>query len=304
MDKIMQWLGSVKQKADRTRAGHFLFALFFNIKKYKLGELSAQITYYLLLALFPFLIFLLGILSYTPLTTEDVSSALAFIMPAGSANMVLGVVEEVLDNQSTALFSFSMLMTLWSASKGAKALVMGINSVYEKAETRSFLITRGIALFLVIGVVFFVIMSLLFIVAGGLLINTLADWLAISASVKSTISILRYLIPVGMMTAYFTLLYRFVPNCALRFRQAVPGALFATAGWLLVSMLFSFYINHFANYARLYGSLGSLIILIVWLHLSSLILLVGAEINALISAGAKARRGEAGIKTVKQSRHR
>lgn len=276
---------SILSKIKGNRFGGFLFLLINEIKKDRLSELAGNMTYYLLLALFPFLIFLLGIFSYTPLSIDDVSEGISSILPQQTVDLILGTVQEVLNNNNAALFSFAMIATIWSTTKGAKALITGVNRAYGVTETRPFLLTTGINLFVVISIPFFAMMSFFLIVMGKLLLEQLTVWFNLPMYVQSIISVLRYAVPTFMLIIFFTLFYKFVPNLRLSFRKILVGAIFTTVGWITTSLLFSMYINNFANYTRVYGSLGSIIVLLLWINMSSMIILIGAEINMLFKNG-------------------
>ncbi len=270
----------VRVKANR--ASQFLFSLINKIKKDRLSELAANMTYYLLLALFPFLIFLLGIFSYTTLTIDHVSTALSYILPVTVVKFILETVREILNNSNTLLFSFAMIGAIWSATKGARALIIGVNRACDVSETRSLPVKIKIRFFVIISIPFFAVVSFLLIVIGKLLLAQFTIWFNLPLSIQSVISVLRYVVLTIMLIFYFTLFYKFVPNLQMPFKKIIVGAIFSTFGWIMVSTLFSFYINNFDNYTRVYGSLGSIIALLLWINISSMIILIGAEINMLV----------------------
>ncbi len=255
MKSLKNFGKSIVVKIKANRAGRFLFSLGKEIKEDKLSDLAAHMTYYLLLALFPFLIFLIGVFSFTPVSMDAVNTALSAIMPGETANLILGIVGEVLNNKNQLLFAFAMLAAIWSSTKGAKALIMGVNRACGITETRSLPATTGIAIFIIISVPLFALMSFLLIVMGELLLEQFAVWFNLSMGVQATISVLRYVIPTLMLIVFFTLFYKFVPNKRVSFRKVIVGAVFASFGWLLVSTLFSYYVNNFSSYTRVYGIL-------------------------------------------------
>lgn len=265
----------------------FLFSLINRIVKHRLTVQSANMTYYLLLALFPFLIFLLGIFSYTALSIDNISEALKTILPMQTSELILGTVEEVLNDNNTTLFSFAMIGAILSSINGARALIIGVNRAYGVTENRHFLIQIGINMFIIVSIPLFAIMSFLLIAMGNILLDLFTVWFNLTMDFQSLISISRYVVPMFMLIFYFTLFYKFVPNLRLPFRKVIVGALFTTFGWIGTSMLFSLYINNFANYTRVYGSLGSIIGLLLWINLSSMIILIGAEIIVLINGDNK-----------------
>lgn len=283
MKSLKKMVESIVVRIKANRAGRFLFSLVQKIREDRLSDLAAHMTYYILLALFPFLIFLLGIFSYTSLEMDKVNAALSSILPTETVKFIVGIVRDIMNNSNTALFSVAMLGAIWSSTKGAKALIMGVNRVSGMEETRSFPATIGIAVFVIISIPFFALMSFLLIVMGELLLKQFAVWLSLSIGLQSIISVLRFVVPTLMLILFFTLFYKFVPNKRLPFRKVIPGALFTTFGWIFASMLFSYYVNNFGRYTNLYGILGSIIVLLLWINLSSMVILIGAEINVLLA---------------------
>jgi membrane protein len=278
---------SILNRIKKNPAGGFMYSLLNNIGADKLPEQAVVMTYYLLLALFPFLIFVLGIFSYTSLTIEYVSEVLATILPMETVELILGTVEEVLNNSNSTLFSFAIIGAIWSMKMGASSLINGVNRAYGVRENRNFIIKGLIDIFVIISIPLFAFISFLLIGMGRLIIDQFDIWFDLPMDLLSTLSTLRYLVPALMLLVYFTLFYRFVPNLRLSFRRIFVGALFTTFGWIGTSMLFSLYINNIANYTLIYGSLGSIVALLLWINLTSMIILIGAEINFLVDDNNK-----------------
>ncbi|KAF0092568.1 MAG: membrane protein [Fusobacteria bacterium] len=274
---------SLLNRIKKNPVGGFLFSLVNNITADRLPDQAVVMTYYLLLALFPFLIFIIGIFSYTTaLTIANVSEVLATILPMETVDLILETVGEVLNNSNSTLFSFAIIGAIWSMKLGASSLIIGVNRAYGVKENRSFIVKLLIDIFVIISIPLFAIISFLLIAMGKLIINQFNIWFNLPMDFLSTLAVLRYLVPTLMLLFYFTLFYRFVPNLRLSFRRIFVGALFTTFGWIGTSMLFSLYINNIANYTLIYGSLGSIVALLLWINLTSMIILIGAEINFLV----------------------
>ncbi len=282
IEYIKNKIESILNRIKKNPAGGFIFSLINNINADRLPEQAVVMTYYLLFALFPFLIFVLGIFSYTSLSIENVSEVLAAILPKETVELILGTVGEVLNNSNFTLYSFAIIGAVWSMKMGATSLITGVNRAYGVKENRSFLVKLLIDIFVIISIPLFAVISFLIVGMGSLLINQFDIWFDLPMDLLSTLATLRYLIPAMMLLVYFTLFYRFVPNLRLSFRRIFVGALFTTFGWIVTSMLFSAYINNFANYTLIYGSLGSIVALLLWINLTCMIILIGAEINFLI----------------------
>jgi len=277
--KIKPILNQIK----KNRVSTFLESLGDEIKNDRLLELAGNMAYYVFLALFPFLIFLLGLLKYVPIDFNAVIGIVTNFMPEEASELILGVIDEIRQTGGITMLSFSMLTTLWSASRGSNALIKGLNKAYDVEEDRSFFKVRGVAILSTVGVPLMIIVSFLFLVFGELIGSFVFGKLNASEYFLSIWNMLRYLIPISGMIVYFMFFYKFAPNRRLSFKEVIFGALFASIGWIVVSMLFSFYVGNFGNFSRVYGSLGSVIVLLLWLYISSNILILGGEINAILA---------------------
>jgi membrane protein len=252
------------------------------IKDDHVTGLSAQITYYMLLAIFPFLIFLLNLLIFFDIDQEIFINTISKLIPEQSSTLIFNMVKEVATNSGITLLSIGMITTLWSASKGVNALIRGLNKAYDVNEDRSFLKVKAVGLTATIGIPILMVGSFIFLVLG----EQMGQFISEKFGLKDYLRIwdfLRVLIPLASMAIYFTLLYKLAPNRQIKLKQAAIGGIFSTLGWVGVSMLFAYYVNNFGNYSKIYGGLGSIIILLIWLNLSSIILIIGGEINAEIA---------------------
>lgn len=239
-------------------------------------------SYYLILAFFPFLIFLLILLSFTPITGDLALADLSRLIPRSSYEIIEDVVEQTLAAKRHTLLSFGFIFTLWSASSGVNAIIRGINKAYDEPETRPFWMITGISLLFTIGLVIIIILSLTLLVLGKLLGLMFFNYLGFSSFFTTSWGVFRYTLPLIVMLLVFAFFYRVAPNRKINFAEVLPGAIFSTLGWVAISWAFSFYVNNFANYSRTYGSLGGIIVLLLWLYISSIIILLGGEINAIL----------------------
>ncbi len=248
-----------------------------------ISNLSAQLSFFLLLSMFPFLLFLLSLLSYTPVSALEFTENIRNFMPDDAGKFIAEVIGEMLNAKSPVLLSISAVITIWSASGGISALSRGLNKAYDKKESRSFFKIRFMSVVFTIGVAVLIIITLLFLVFGGVIGSLLSGYFSCPDAFITLWDTLRYAIPVLAMFLIFTLLYIFVPCCSIRLKEALPGAVFSTFGWVITSLLFSFYISNFAGYTRIYGSIGGIVILLIWIYISSIIIILGGEVNATFS---------------------
>ncbi|MFE5320494.1 YihY/virulence factor BrkB family protein [Paenibacillus sp. NPDC056579] len=244
--------------------------------------LAAQLTYYLVLSFFPFLIFLVALLSFTDFSADEALERLSLILPDMSNKTLSDVFHEIEETRSSSLVSIGLIATLWSASNGINAVIKGINKAYDQEEDRPFWKVRLFSLGTTIVLAAAILLSFVMLVFG----RKIGEWLYHTARLPGDFSNIwawaQYTVPLAVIWTMFCLIYSFLPNVRLRFREVIPGAVFATVGWIAASLLFSFYVNHFDSYTKTYGSIGGIIVLLIWLYLSSMIILLGGELNAAL----------------------
>ena len=246
-----------------------------------LAAMSAQISYYLILAFFPFLFFLINLLSFTPLPNRLLLANFYAILPQDTAMLVKTMLTETVQAKSGTLLVLSMLTSLWAASRGMSAIIRGLNHSYGVKESRHFIRLNLVALLSTIGLTVMVMLSFIMIVLGRIIGSTVFGYLGAKSLFYSIWSFVRYGITIGLLLITFYLIYRYLPNRKMNGNRILTGAIFTTFGWIGASLLFSFYVNNFGSYATVYGSLGGLFALIFWLYISTLIFLLGGALNAI-----------------------
>lgn len=256
--------------------------MYVRFQQDEIAALSAQVTYYLILAFFPFLIFFVTLASYTNIASIESLSLLAAVLPDTVYVLIMDVIRNVMETRSRALLSFGMLATLWSASTGALAFMHGINKAYKLKETRPFWKVRLISIFFIIAFVIIIIFSLILVIFGEHITRYLFTLVGIHSSYKGLWDTIRFLFILMATLMVFILFYFYTPNCRVYYRDIFPGAILSTLGWLVLSVGFAFYVNNFGNFSKTYGSIGAIIILLLWLYWSSMIVLTGGELNAVL----------------------
>lgn len=261
----------------------FIRQLVCRFRDDEVPALGAQLTYYLILAFFPFLIFLVSIVGIMQLSGEEVIRDIILVLPEQSSGLIHTILAEVTESKSQSLLSIGMVATIWSASNGINAVIKGLNKAYDEEETRPFWKVRGISVLSTIILAVVILLSALMVVFGKFIGERLFELFGYPAGFETIWSVVKYAIPLVAMLGVFMLLYRFAPNRKLNFRDVWPGALLTALGWIVTSLLFSLYVNAFGSYSKTYGSLGGAIVLLIWLYISSIIIIVGGEVNATLS---------------------
>lgn len=266
---------------ERAKWKKILKDLYFRFIDDELLSTGAQITFFLLLSLFPFLIFLITLISYTPINNfQDNIEDLSALLPSNAYQIVKDLILQTISSRSGTLLSFGMIITLWTSSSGVSALIRGINKAYDQEETRPFWKVIGVSLYFTLEIAVVIILSLVLIVFGKMLGMLFFNTLGFSNYFVNVWNDVRHTLALIIMILVFVSLYRSTPNHRLSLKDVIPGSIFATIGWVIISIAFSYYANNFSNYSKIYGSLGGIIALLTWLYFSSIIILLGAEINA------------------------
>lgn len=264
--------------------------LFKQIKRRVMEDdlfgLAAQLAYFFLLSLFPLLLFLVSLLPYLPITQEDILSVIRDFAPKDSMELIEKNISQ-LSNKNGGLLSFGIVATIWSASNGINAIVSAFNKAYDVKESRPFIVARGMAILFTFAMLFVFIIALLLPVFGKLIGLYLFAKFGLSDEFMTVWNTLRWLVSSIILFIVFMGLYWIAPNVKLKCITVIPGAIFATVGWELSSLAFSYYVSNFGNFSATYGSIGAIIVLMFWFYLTGIIIVLGGEINAVFSKTKK-----------------
>lgn len=225
---------------------------------------------------------MLTLTAYLPISTDDVLGVVKQYAPGSAMSLIESITHQTLNDRNGGLLSFGIIAALWSASNGMNSIVRSLNHAYEVEENRSFIIVRLTSIFLTIAMVFTILVALLLPVFGRQIGLLAADFVGASDLFLSIWTAIRWGVSPLVLLIVFSALYIIAPNKKLSLRFVMPGALFAAIGWIVVSTLFSFYVSTFANYSATYGSIGGIIVLMIWFYLSGILIILGGEINALL----------------------
>ncbi len=260
--------------------GKELFERFNNVDV--LG-MSSQLAYFFLLSIFPFLLFLATLLGYLPIESDAVLDFLNKYLPGEVSSMLESNLESLLTNQSGGLLSISIIGAIWSASKGVNALTQAFNKAYRVEEDRSFIVSRLISVGLTIALVITIAVSLLLPIFGKAIGEFVFSFVNLSDSFTQIWNTLRWTISSVILFIVLYVLYILAPNKKIKFREAFWGAVFATISWQIASLAFSYYVSTLGNFSATYGSLGTVIILMLWFYLTGIVIMLGGIINAILA---------------------
>ena len=256
----------------------------------EIGERAAALSYYFLAALFPALLFLTALLGFLPVSglQESFMAYTRDVLPQDAASTIERTVDEVLSTRRTGLASLGLLITLWATSNGMVSLMRSMNVVYDVTDRRSWWERRLIAIVLTLTFSVFIVAALVLVVFGPVIGAGAASWFGLGALFTRVWNIVSWPIVIACALFGIELVYYLAPAGSQRWRWVTPGAALALTAWLAMSFGLRVYVRHVANYSATYGSLGGVILLMLWLYLTSVVFLVGAEIDSEIDAAVRA----------------
>lgn len=250
--------------------------------------LSGELAYRWLLAVFPLAIVIAAIsgLAAQSLNVEDPTDQLldaaGSSLPPEAAATIRPQLERILDGQDGALLSLGLLLSLWAAAAGMKAIIKALNRAYDVSETRPFWRQNLIALGLTLLLGAAVVVSFIGLVTGQVAASDIASTLGLEGAATVIFEVAPYPLAIGALGFASWFLYWRAPARRPTWKGAIPGAVFFVPGWIVATILFSFYVANFGSYADTYGALGGVIILLLWFYLTALLLVLGGELNAAI----------------------
>jgi len=237
------------------------------------------------LALFPFIIFLFTLIPYIPINNfqETLMSLFEDFIPADTYGMVESTITDIVLRQNTGLLSLSFVLTFIFATNGVSAIMDGFNNTWHSIETKNWWQQRLTAVFLTVSLSFFVIVAIALITMGG----TIIAWLLNLDLVRGDFTLIllllmKWIIVVLITFLSISLLYYYAPARRRQYRFFSPGSILATALLIIGTLAFNYYIVNFSRYNALYGSIGTLMVFLMWIYFNALILLIGFELNASI----------------------
>jgi len=246
--------------------------------------LAAQLAYYFFLALFPALLFLVALASFFPLEhlMDEITGALARFAPGDVVKIVQEQLTRISDSGHGGLLTLGFVGTLWSTSAAITGLIDTLNKAYEIQEGRPWWKVRLTAVGLTLGVGLFILLSFAVIILSPILVEPMAGYFGLGETFRWTWALMQWPVVFLLVATGIGMIYYFGPDAEQRWEWLTPGSLTATVLWIVASLGFRFYLTNFGNYNETYGAIGGVIIALLWLYLTGIAFLVGAELNAEI----------------------
>lgn len=252
------------------------------VRQLRVQLYAANASYFIVMAVFPSLLLLLGLLRYTPLEVERLGEMLTGILPEAFLEGAEEWILTTYDKLSGTVLGLSAAAALWSAGRGMHGVLTGLNAIYGVEEDRGYFRTRLISAAYMLAFLLVLLLTLALHVFGTGLLGLLRRashpfWRFLLECID-----LRFFLLLFLQTMIFTAMFMVLPNGTYRFRESVPGALLASCGWLIFSNLFSYYVEHFAGLTSIYGSVYALALGMLWLYCCMSIVFYGGVLNVLL----------------------
>lgn len=247
---------------------------------------ASAVAFNFFIALFPSILFFFTIIPYLPIPhfDETLFALLEDILPLSTHDLVLGTANDIITRPRGGLLSLGFFLALFFSTTGINSLIEAFNQTYHAIETRSFLKQQLISIFLVLILSCLVIIGIALLMSGDSLINYLVEIEWIRSGFKLlTIQILKWLITIIIFFFAISFLYYLGPSKKQKFRFISAGATLSTLLIIILAIVFNYYIENFSRYNTLYGSIGTLIIIMLWIYLVAMVILIGFDLNASIS---------------------
>lgn len=242
---------------------------------------ASSTAFFMFLSLIPMMLLISSILSFTPLLQKSDLQMAVQLLPPSIAPFFFSLIESVYGS-SFGVVSVAAIVTVWSAGKGVLALMRGLNAMNGAVEDRNYVVQRLIASFYLIVFLVAIVFLLIVMVFGNLLSGLIVRYIPQTEGLFELLLHFRGIVSWLVMTLLFAAVYTWVPNCKLRFKRQIPGAVFSSTTWNVFSWGFSIYVSQFHGFS-MYGSLTVIVIVMLWLYFCFYLLLVGAHINRFLA---------------------
>ena len=272
---------NAKSASFKDRFKHFLEVLKPNWARAEVSSNAAELAYFTLLSLFPILLVVANVIPLFPIDAADILPMVETAVPPDIYNVLAPILESYLNSSSGGAISIGLITSLWSASKAFNALQNVLNDVYGVEKRNNFIIVRLVSFLVQLAIVAIVGVLIFVFVFGEFILLFIEDFVGIELDFILQIFSLKWLVLFIVLILIITMVYFLVPNHRMHIKYALPGAVFATIGWMVLSQAFTLYVQFAGGEAAASATFGVFIVLMLWLYLSAIILLLGALINAV-----------------------
>ena len=264
--------------------GRFLTRTVERYLFHGVAQEAAALAYYLLFMIFPLLIFLSSLLGLLELDISSIIQGLTPLLPAGVVDVVESYLSYVSATSSRAMLWFGLVFTIYFPMRAADCLMIAVRRAYHLPRPKNQVLYMMKVLLYTVFLLVTIALTLALVTVGRQALEFAGRFVVVPEAFIELWTDLRFLVLGGVMFGAVGLLYAAAQDSRQAARNVVPGALAALVGWMVVSAAFAFYVENFANYTVIYGALGTVIVLMMWLNLTALMLIMGAEINGVLNS--------------------
>lgn len=263
MLKLISMIGSIIEKAQKDHITAF----------------SAQAAFFTVLSFFPFIIVILSLMRFFPITPQDMMQLAETYLPTQYSKALIPIIRSLNGKLTTTYMSFTILTLLWSASKGILSMMTGLNTIHEIEEKRNYFVLRFISSIYIGLVAIAVIIGMVFLLFGNSLLLQLYKFQPILENQHVVFALIRFFLAFFTFLLVFIVMFKFLPSDTFQIRHVFPGAFLTSLGWIILSFFFSIYFENFTMFNIMYGGLTSILMTLMWLYFCMMILFIGAEVN-------------------------
>ena len=260
----------------------FLFDFGDRVARHHLSAYAAQAAFFTVLSFFPFLISMMSLIQFVPITDSEIEGMIISFIPEAIYGYVEPLIIDTFNNSTGALLSLSIIVTLWSASKGVMSIKNGFNTITSFRKSNNYFIVRITCTLYTLLFSFAMVLLIVLLVFGNQIFQQLLKHIEFLDDMAKTFGTLRMIVSICLLLLFFMIFYRFVPDKKDTLLHSLPGAILSTIGWIAISLGFSIYIDNFNNFAIMYGSIAGIMLTLLWLYFCMFILFIGSELNNYI----------------------
>lgn len=255
------------------------------VNSHHTGAYAAQAAYFFMLSMIPIIVLLITMLQFTNITQKEVLESVMQVFPTSVEGLVRSIVMEVYRQTGTAI-SISVLVVIWSAGKGVLSITSGLNCIYDNTETRNYIYLRVRASLYTVLFIIAIVLSLVLSGFGNSIALLAQKYTPLLIPFIDFMIQIRTHLNLLVLTLFSATIYKYLPNrmngVKTTMRRQLPGAIFTACGWLILSMIFSIYLDVFKGFSSMYGSMTTIILIMLWLYMCMYVILLGGEINELL----------------------
>ncbi|MFD2574092.1 YihY/virulence factor BrkB family protein [Spirosoma soli] len=285
MQNARLWLRDHHPFNSKTNWYDFLNKMTDKITENDTSERAASVSYSLILAVFPTIIFLFTLIPYIPVPDLDaqIMSFFKRVLPGDTYSSVDTTIRDIISRPRSGVLSFGFLLALYSATSGLVALMNAFNSSHESEDSRGFFKVRAVAVGLTLTLAFALILAIVVLIIGGVVSDFLLRFgILNNVIIVNLLAVARYLLVFAVFVGAVSVIYKYGPDVDMKWTFVTPGSIIASVLIVLTTLGFSYYVSNFGSYNKVYGSIGTLIALMIWINLIALLLILGFEMNVAL----------------------